>query len=222
MSLVSTLQLERLQLLVEAYKELLGPLNGWAECLSIKPHQQYVTGVLRPREDVYPLISKEAEEANLEVDSSSGSEEDVEEQADTTIRTLLSPNIRPTQRPYSMGISFYVKEKAPRLRLLLSWARYEARDNASSYCREPRWVYAEVELKGGRLSVPHHQTSPKLTLSPSLGSSTQIHLSIQSKGTPEADVFLIIKPAHPSSHQTHFVRISLVNVIPLHRGAVSS
>lgn len=223
MSSVSTLTSERLTLLVEAYKELLGPLNGWAECLSfqMKPHQQYVTGVLRPRvEEVYPVVNKEAEEASVGAESSS--EADIEEQADTTIRTLLSPNIRPTQRPYSMGISFYVKGRSPRLHLLLSWARYkEAKDddNTSHYCREPRWVYVEVELKEGRLSVPRHQTSSQLSLSPSSGSSTQIRLSIQSKGTPEAEVFLIIKPAHPSSHETHFVRISLVNAIPSHSGA---
>ncbi len=93
-------------LLIALVKEVLGPRNGPQESLPEEddPRQEYITGVLEPRN---ARSQDERVEDNVdEVIEETSSEEDQQAQGYVAATGIFSPALDPRALPRSIGLSF--------------------------------------------------------------------------------------------------------------------
>lgn len=142
--------------LSELVKDVLGPRNGVYETINGDPKNEYITGVLSPR-DAPPERDPDTDAeiaASPEDDISFISyEEDVDEQ-DIISSALLQPALDPKALPHSIGLSFLIKGRtgAPAIRLCVTWARYFPQDESerSVWRRYPRfWISPAITIASG-------------------------------------------------------------------------
>lgn len=124
----------------EIVKEALGPRNGSKECMRESPLDEYLSGVLIPRNgrDTTGEIDGENDLAEGEQGGDS-----VEDRSDSSISSsaILSPSIDPKRRPSSMGISFTLKSSTPSISVCITWATYsksEQDGGEECYKRQPK------------------------------------------------------------------------------------
>lgn len=113
-------------LLIALVKEVLGPRDGPRESLPEEddPRQEYITGVLEPRN----ARSQEARiEDNVdEVIEETSSEEDQQAQGYVAATGIFSPALDPRALPRSIGVSFTLEAESgdPTIEICATWARY--------------------------------------------------------------------------------------------------
>lgn len=140
-------------LLSDLVRDVLGPRNGIFEEMKFNPRDEYITGVLAPR-NAKP--EREPDSENLVV--LAAEQGDVAEEDDEYENAVIfSPELNPQSLPHSMGLSFFLvtSKEYPVIRLCVTWARYTKitgeDGNEKGWKREPRaFVSGEIELKSGR------------------------------------------------------------------------
>jgi hypothetical protein len=141
---------ERDVLLCELVAEILGPRGGVREVLKAPPHRagdsvnpldEYLTGVLAPREALSTEIDSAdnllGEEDEAADDSSDVGVPAVPPGVTPTTDPGRSPSLDPRSRPCSIGLSVIVRGANPKIEICATWAWY-ARAGANSWQREPR------------------------------------------------------------------------------------
>lgn len=113
-------------LLIALVKEVLGPRNGPRESLPEEddPRQEYITGVLEPRN---ARSQEERVEDNVdEVIEETSSEEDQQAQGYVAATGIFSPALDPRALPRSIGLSFTLEAGGgdPTIEICATWARY--------------------------------------------------------------------------------------------------
>ncbi|MBU7018879.1 MAG: hypothetical protein HXS44_15325 [Theionarchaea archaeon] len=160
--------------LTELVCDVLGPGEGIRETLDTSPLNKYITGVLAPikgnivteidNETEIPMgdtqeyeeDSEDVEITDTEIDNEAeipmGDTQEYEEDSEDVEITdvpFFSPILDPKRRSPSMGISFLLEsEDNPRIRICLSWARYEMKkdDERPAWTRNPRYSLLDLEL----------------------------------------------------------------------------
>lgn len=141
---------ERDELVVALAAEVLGPRGGVHERLDAPPHRageivtpldEYITGVLAPR-DAAPSEEIDAAEDLLgEADHSADDQVDAGTPAlppaTLAAGASRSPSLDPRSRPCSIGLSVVVQGTRPRLDVCTTWAWY-VQDGQTAWQREPR------------------------------------------------------------------------------------
>lgn len=149
----------REQLVIDLYERLLGPRDGIRERMDRNPLEEYLCGILQPREAaVDPADAAEAS-ASLTEDTDAPDADDREDEADPaspfdeTGGTALDPG----RLPSSLGLGFQVGTHAGRdsaMEVCLTWARYRWDPETRTYVREPRFAVLAVPLPVE--GVAHH------------------------------------------------------------------
>jgi hypothetical protein len=118
--------------------EVLGPRHGAWERLPIDedPLEEYITGVLAPRDASPMTVELDAEDEPVAED-----DPQADDQADPGVPSanlgLTVPALDPRSRPASLGLSFLVHSNGtPLTDLCCTWARYEA--DGDGWVRAPR------------------------------------------------------------------------------------
>jgi len=132
-------------LLIALVKEVLGPREGPREILPEEedPRQEYITGVLEPRN---ARSQDERVEDNVdEVIEETSSEEDQQAQGYVAATGILSPALDPRALPRSIGISFTLEAGSddPTIKICATWARYRP-DSNHDWQREPACYLTSV------------------------------------------------------------------------------
>lgn len=114
------------ELLTALVREVLGPRDGPHETLpgDHDPRQEYITGVLEPRnarsqeERIEDMVDAVIEETS--------SEEDQDTQGYVAATGMFSPALDPRALPRSIGLSFTVRAEGgdPQIEICATWARY--------------------------------------------------------------------------------------------------
>ncbi len=131
--------LERATLVVDLYRELVGPRGGPDEVLPIthSPRDEYMCGVLEPS-------SAGGDPANIEAEADLPSEEiepSLDDQGAEPVQVtgsmVLSPALDPKALPRSIGLSFFVTGGGgdPVIQVCATWARYI--QDAQGWARSP-------------------------------------------------------------------------------------
>ena len=147
---------ERDLVLAGLIAEVLGPRGGAWETLGSDedPLDEYITGVLAPRDATSTETADAADEVLGEDDT------DADDQADdpgdpVTPLGLTVPALDPRSRPASLGVSFSLSsEESPTIDLCCTWARYEPNEDGN-WKRSPRvaiWEQVICPAGGVRLN----------------------------------------------------------------------
>lgn len=148
---------ERDLLLAGLMAEVLGPRRGAWETLGSDedPLDEYITGVLAPRDATSTETADSADEVLGEDDSEADDQTD-DPGAPVTPLGLTVPALDPRSRPASLGLSFSVlSDEPPRIDLCCTWARYEV-DEEGGWKRSPRvatWDQIACPPGGVRLTA---------------------------------------------------------------------
>ncbi len=155
---------ERDQLVAALVAEVLGPRGGVRERLEapthragefVTPLEEYITGVLAPREA--PAVP----EIDAADDLLGESDEAADDQADTGAAAVLpgaapttgpgrSPSLDPRLRPCSIGLSILIEGDQPTIDICATWAWYE-QSGRSAWQRVPRYkLWQGVECTRSR------------------------------------------------------------------------
>ncbi len=117
----------RNEMLIALVREVLGPREGAHEVLPEEqdPRQEYVTGVLEPRNA--RTQDERGEDMVDQVIEETSSEEDQETQGYVAATGIFSPALDPRALPRSIGISFTVEAETddPQIEICATWAHYE-------------------------------------------------------------------------------------------------
>lgn len=141
----------REQLVVDLYERLLGPRNGLRERMDRDPLEEYLCGILQPREATVDPADVAEASASLAEDTDAPDADDREDEADPaspfdeTGGTALDPG----KRPSSIGLGFQVGTHAsrdPAMEVCLTWARYRWDSETRTYVREPRFAVLAIPL----------------------------------------------------------------------------
>ena len=141
---------ERDLLLCDLVAEILGPRDGVREILqvpahragdSVSPSDEYLTGVLAPREALSTDLDS-ADDLLGEADESADDSSDsglpaVPPGITPTSDPGRSPSLDPRSRPCSIGLSVIVSGDTPKIEVCATWAWY-TQTSASAWQREPR------------------------------------------------------------------------------------
>ncbi len=126
------------ELLTALVRETLGPRNGPRETLpdNNDPRQEYITGVLEPRN-----ARTQDDRIEDQVDSvieETSSDEDQDNQGYVAANGMFSPALDPRALPRSIGLSFTVEAEQgdPRIEICATWARY-LQNSDEDYERQP-------------------------------------------------------------------------------------
>ena len=132
---------ERDLLAAALIEEMLGPRGGAWEILGRDedPLDEYITGVLAPRESTSAELDSE-EEALGEDDTAADDQADPG--AAVPALGLTVPALDPRSRPASLGLSFSVRADRPLVDVCCTWARYEPTDDG--WRRSPRVAFWEA------------------------------------------------------------------------------
>ncbi|ABY36118.1 MAG TPA: helicase [Chloroflexus aurantiacus] len=126
------------ELLTALVREILGPRNGRYEILpqDEDPRQEYITGVLEPRNA--RSQDERIEDQVDQVIEETSSEEDQDNQGFVAATGMFSPALDPRALPRSIGLSFTVKaaQGDPYIEICITWARY-LRNTDKEYERKP-------------------------------------------------------------------------------------
>lgn len=127
------------ELLTALVRETLGPRNGPREILpdDNDPRQEYITGVLEPRN-----ARTQDDRIEDQVDSvieETSSDEDQDNQGYVAATGMFSPALDPRALPRSIGLSFTVEPEQgePYIEICATWARYLPNAN-EDFERQPR------------------------------------------------------------------------------------
>jgi hypothetical protein len=141
---------ERDVLLCDLVAEILGPRDGVREILQVPPHRagdsvspsdEYLTGVLAPREALSTDLDS-ADDLLGEADESADDSSDsglpaVPPGITPTSDPGRSPSLDPRSRPCSIGLSVIVSGDTPEIEVCATWAWY-TQASATGWQREPR------------------------------------------------------------------------------------
>lgn len=122
----------------ELVREVLGPRDGAEEVLSEDPYDEYLTGVIVPKN----YINNELEEIDTELGLDSGNAED--DSSDIEFLSNISPALDPRSKPKSIGLSFRLEGDDPSLKLCLTWGRYILENG--NWKRKPDYKIIEVKM----------------------------------------------------------------------------
>lgn len=122
----------------ELVREVLGPRDGAEEILCEEPYDEYLTGILIPKN----WSEKYLEENDTELGIDSGNAED--DSSDIEMLSNIAPALDPRSKPRSIGISFRLKGTDPSFRLCLTWGRYRLQDG--KWKRNPNYKIIDVKL----------------------------------------------------------------------------
>lgn len=160
---------ERDELVAALAAEVLGPRGGIRERLEAPPHragefvtplEEYITGVLAPR-DAAPAPEIDAADELLGEDDDSA-----DDQADMSATTVpprvsptsglgRSPSLDPRSRPCSIGLSVLVEGDRPVIDICATWAWYE-QAGRTAWQREPRYeLWTGVDCARPRANRDH-------------------------------------------------------------------
>jgi hypothetical protein len=128
----------------ELVKELLGPRKGPTEPMDKDPRNEYVTGILEPKDYDRGLIENYSNADIGMIMPEEKNEEDDSE--DTSDFETVPSNLDPRALPKSMGISFVVySENRPVIDFCATWARYHIKNNV--WHRKPdRFVERNTDI----------------------------------------------------------------------------
>jgi hypothetical protein len=117
----------------ELMKEVLGPRYGPEEVLiDASPYNEYLTGVIIPKNCKKVETSPESEMISSE---EAGSESEDDNSSDDSI-SILPTELDPRMKPKSFGISFLIKGQNPAIDVCVTWGRYRdvsiSEDSASN------------------------------------------------------------------------------------------
>lgn len=121
--------------------EVLGPREGAWEHLTREedPLDEYITGVLAPRQNPELESEPDAEDESIAEDEPRADDQDDPEPASLNLG-LTVPALDPRSRPASLGISFTMQsESSPRFDLCCTWARYVEDEGWRRSPRLGRW-----------------------------------------------------------------------------------
>ncbi|WJH31341.1 DISARM system helicase DrmA [Paenibacillus sp. CC-CFT742] len=141
--------LERAIILGELVKEVLGPRNGLHETFRIDmdPRNEYITGVLAPKE------SNEERDVDAEAELMTDGDDSDEDEGSVVIEASYtgSPSLDPKSLPKSLGLSVIVEtdQDDAKMEVCFTWARYET--NGSEFSRE-----SFFEVKEFQVNKAHH------------------------------------------------------------------
>ncbi len=129
---------EREEVLIKLCKEVLGPRNGAFEKMEHNPRNEYITGVLAPKDYGQDNdIETDGEIIIEECQGDTGEDDD----GDTIPlgNELMAPALNPKSIPQSMGISFMVCNdgRTPEIEVCATWARYNP-DAEAKWARQPK------------------------------------------------------------------------------------
>lgn len=134
----------REQLIVALSKQILGPRNGFRETIVPDPSDEYVVGVLEPKDftrGALALFGRAAVAGNQDISRMEEDEKapDDEEDSDTGAGPAeITPELDPRALPKSVGISFVVQARdRPEVSFCATWARYRRAGN--SWQRVPHY-----------------------------------------------------------------------------------
>ena len=126
------------ELLTALVRETLGPRNGPKEILPAEndPRQEYITGVLEPRN-----ARTQDDRIEDQVDSvieETSSDEDQDNQGYVAATGMFSPALDPRALPRSIGLSFTLEAEQgePSIEICATWARY-LQNADEDYERQP-------------------------------------------------------------------------------------
>ena len=116
-------------------EEVLGPRGGAWEILGRDedPLDEYITGVLAPREST--SVDLDSEEEALGEDETAADDQ-ADPGAPVPALGLTVPALDPRSRPASLGLSFSVRADRPVVDICCTWARYE--QTPDGWRRSPR------------------------------------------------------------------------------------
>ena len=137
----------------DLYRDVLGPRNGPYENMREDPLNEYITGVLAPRNYVTERDpDSEAEIPSITPDDVEPFAEDDTYSDDFPPVLAHETFLDPRSRPHSMGISFNIMieySSSPEIRLCVTWARYFKEKNEGVWKRKPRAFITEtIEIIG--------------------------------------------------------------------------
>lgn len=139
------------ELLTALVRETLGPRNGPGEILSDDndPRQEYITGVLEPR-NARTQDDRIEDQVDTLIEETS-SDEDQDNQGYVAATGMFSPALDPRALPRSIGLSFTVEAEQgePGIEICATWARY-IQNADEDYERKPQsyltgWVNAALD-----------------------------------------------------------------------------
>jgi hypothetical protein len=136
----------RTRVVRSVYQQLIGPRGGIEETLK-NPDFEYVAGVLEPKDYEIELIEESPEQQfssvqqSSEVDQTSVKEvDDLEQQDDLGSPSILPEGgLDPRSRPKSLGVSFCIAGKNPKIDLCITYARY-FKAEGGSWKRKPQYI----------------------------------------------------------------------------------
>lgn len=119
------------ELLTSLVREVLGPRSGPHETLPADhdPRQEYITGVLEPR-DARSQDERIEDQIDAVIEETS-SDEDQDNQGYVAATGMFSPALDPRALPRSIGLTFTVEGKNgdPYIEICVTWARYSKNGN---------------------------------------------------------------------------------------------
>ena len=125
----------RKEFYISLIRELLGPRGGSHEVMEIDPRDEYVVGILEPKDYVRGSIEEYSNsDLKREVPSDKGALRGGEFEEDSTDDTEVDqfdtlPVLDPKALPKSMGISFVIETPDnPLINICVTWARYLKED----------------------------------------------------------------------------------------------
>lgn len=122
----------RTKLYISLIKELLGPRYGATELIQQDPRDEYVTGILEPKDyDRSTLENYTTADIRIYKPEALNNEEPAENLTDDADDFDITPNsfLDPRALPKSMGISFVIGSAKPTLHICITWARYYKEGN---------------------------------------------------------------------------------------------
>lgn len=142
---------ERDNLLISLCKEILGPRNGVFEMMERNPRNEYITGILAPK-DFKPDSNIEADNEIIMEECQGDLGEDDESDTIPLGNELMAPALNPKAIPQSMGLSFMVcnEKEIPKIEICATWARYFPNSEAK-WSRKPQFFLSEaVQIEDNR------------------------------------------------------------------------
>lgn len=132
-------------LLTALVREVLGPRNGPRETMpgSHDPRQEYITGVLEPR-NARSQDERIEDQIDVVIEETS-SDEDQDNQGYVAATGMFSPALDPRALPRSIGLTFTVEGKNgdPHIEICATWARYFKNSNGE-FERKPMFFLSRA------------------------------------------------------------------------------